>query len=191
MSAVQNDFQLEGAHGYPQVRGAIAQRGLLGYEEQMVQMLRQQNPGLARRFSKENAFYFDDYDENELLQILNLNVRMSAVEANIEYRQKALDVLRGQKNQANFGNAGSVELLVKGSILRAAQRSATDSNRSILLTASDIADPGTERKSKLINPLSLLDDLYRMGDVKQKLDDAMPGLDVQLSVSDRDPFGFC
>jgi Cdc6-like AAA superfamily ATPase len=142
---------------------------LLGYKEQMLQMIRKQNPGLARRFSKENAFYFDDYTENELLEIINLNLKANEMYADIEYRQKALEVLRGQKAQANFGNAGSVELIIKGSILKAAQRSAKDTNQLIKLLASDIADPGTERKTKLTDPLSVLDGLYRMEKVKQQL----------------------
>ncbi len=43
---------------------------LLGYEAPMRKMLRDQNPGLARRFPVEYAFVFEDYDDNELLAIL-------------------------------------------------------------------------------------------------------------------------
>lgn len=56
----------------------------LGYEEQMLQTIRRQNPGLSRPFSKENAFYFDDYDEHELLQILKLNLKTNTMEATIK-----------------------------------------------------------------------------------------------------------
>ena len=42
---------------------------LLGYEAPMRKMLRDQNPGLARRFPVEYAFVFEDYDDNELLAI--------------------------------------------------------------------------------------------------------------------------
>ena len=43
---------------------------MLGYEKQMREMLRNQNPGLARRFSSDYPFMFDDYNQQELLQIL-------------------------------------------------------------------------------------------------------------------------
>ena len=43
---------------------------LLGYESQMLEMIQSQNPGLARRFPKEQAFYFEDYSDAELFQIL-------------------------------------------------------------------------------------------------------------------------
>ena len=36
----------------------------------MREMLRNQNPGLARRFSSDYPFMFDDYNQQELLQIL-------------------------------------------------------------------------------------------------------------------------
>ena len=43
---------------------------MLGYEKQMREILRNQNPGLARRFSSDYPFMFDDYNQQELLQIL-------------------------------------------------------------------------------------------------------------------------
>ena len=43
---------------------------LLGYEKQMREMLRNQNPGLARRFSSDYPFQFEDYKQHELLKIL-------------------------------------------------------------------------------------------------------------------------
>ena len=45
---------------------------LLGYEKQMREMLRNQNPGLARRFSSDYPFIFEDYKPRELLKILKL-----------------------------------------------------------------------------------------------------------------------
>lgn len=45
---------------------------LLGYEEEMKRLFQEANPGLARRFALENAFYFEDYSEAELHQIFEL-----------------------------------------------------------------------------------------------------------------------
>ena len=42
---------------------------MLGYKEQMEEMIRNANPGLARRFNMADAFMFDDYsDEDEVAE---------------------------------------------------------------------------------------------------------------------------
>lgn len=48
---------------------------MLGYEKQMREMLRNQNPGLARRFSSDYPFIFEDYTQQELLQILRIKCK--------------------------------------------------------------------------------------------------------------------
>lgn len=64
---------------------------LLGYEPQMRKMLRDQNPGLARRFPVDQAFVFEDYDDDELLQIFKKacqekNYKMSSYKVKIPRR---------------------------------------------------------------------------------------------------------
>ena len=39
---------------------------LLGYEDEMMKMLREVNPGLMRRFSPESAFHFEDFTDAQL-----------------------------------------------------------------------------------------------------------------------------
>ena len=39
---------------------------LLGYEDEMMKMLREANPGLMRRFSPESAFRFEDLTDSQL-----------------------------------------------------------------------------------------------------------------------------
>jgi hypothetical protein len=142
---------------------------LLGYEEQMAQMIRQQNPGLARRFPKEYAFYFDDYSDSELLDILKRNLESQDLKASVEFMQKAMEVFRTQRRQANFGNAGAVDLLVKGALQKASIR-VSGSQSDMCLMADDIDDPGSARAAKDKDPLSQLDGLFRMEEVKAKLD---------------------
>jgi hypothetical protein len=43
---------------------------LLGYDDPMRKMLREANPGLSRRFQLEEAFYFEDYTNDQLLMML-------------------------------------------------------------------------------------------------------------------------
>jgi replication-associated recombination protein RarA len=159
------DTLVEKVQGSPSDDIAIL---LLGYEEPMLRMISNQNPGLSRRFPKEKAFYFDDYDETELLQILELNLKQYDVESTLEFSESALGVLLVQKTQSNFGNAGAVEQLVKGAMQKFAKRAST-STTSDKLQASDIEEPGMNRADKSIDPLTKLDKLYRMEKVKAKL----------------------
>jgi len=142
---------------------------LLGYEEQMFAMIRNQNPGLARRFPREHSFFFDDYNDNELLEIIKLNLKTNDVKATVEFFGKALDVLRQQRAQANFGNAGAAELIVKGAMLKATERLGSSFSGTLRLEDVDIDDPGTARAEKDTDPLDVLDGLYRMEQVKAKL----------------------
>jgi hypothetical protein len=159
---------------------------LLGYEEPMLSMFRSQNPGLRRRFPEDQAFYFDDYNENELLAILNFNLKKYDVEATLEFQEKAIDVLRTQKSQANFGNAGSVEILIKGAMLKAGKRLGADV-KTLILDHVDIEDAGSARSEKDENPLALLDKLYRMEKVKVKLEKMSMAWSVSRRDGDDDP----
>ena len=96
---------------------------LLGYTDEMHAMLRNQNPGLARRFDASQAFQFDDYSASELLQILQGYCEKKGLKPSIGFLEAAMDKLERQRRcEANFGNAGAVENLVKASIVRATAR---------------------------------------------------------------------
>jgi hypothetical protein len=43
---------------------------LLGYPDQMEAMMREANPGLARRFQLSQAWSFEDYSQEDLMAIL-------------------------------------------------------------------------------------------------------------------------
>jgi ATPase family associated with various cellular activities (AAA)/AAA lid domain len=177
------DTIVEKVHGNPNEDIAVL---LLGYEEQMLAMLRNQNPGLTRRFPKEHAFYFDDYNDNELLEIMKGNLKANQVKASLEFCEKALAVLRKQRAQSNFGNAGAAELIVKGALLRAADRLSTSCD-AMTLEDVDIDDPGTVRSEKDSDPLSLLDGLYRMSKVKDKLEQMQKAWAVSKRDGDEEP----
>ncbi|KAF8065347.1 P-loop containing nucleoside triphosphate hydrolase protein [Lyophyllum atratum] len=63
---------------------------LLGYEKEMKEMFQNVNPGLSRRFAIEDAFKFEDFTYDELLEILNLKLEI----------------------RPNFGNGGEVENVI-------------------------------------------------------------------------------
>ncbi|CAK9039190.1 Protein CbbX, partial [Durusdinium trenchii] len=136
---------------------------LLGYEEPMSAMLRNQNPGLARRFPLEMAFRFEDYNDQELMEILRLNCKQKDLKPSIEFQEKALRKLGMlRQSSANFGNAGAVENLLKSAMLKASAQ-----GNGLALQPDDI-DVGPEADLHE-DPFAPLDKLYRMETVKQKL----------------------
>ncbi|PNS16705.1 NFX1-type zinc finger-containing protein 1 [Sphaceloma murrayae] len=82
---------------------------LLGYREQMEEMLRKVNPGLRRRFPVENAFVFQDFQDDELLAILEHKLSQQGLDATDNAKTAAIAILAKRRRQPNFGNAGEVE----------------------------------------------------------------------------------
>lgn len=70
------------------------------------------NPGLARRFAIEDAFRFQDFNDSELLEILNLKLKQQDLSATDAAKAVAIEVLGRSRNRPNFGNGGEVENLL-------------------------------------------------------------------------------
>ena len=85
---------------------------LLGYKEQMEEMLENSNPGLARRFPLSYAFEFEDFNDEQLRQILELKLKDQGLEATEKAKKVAIEVLSRARDRPNFGNAGEVENLI-------------------------------------------------------------------------------
>ena len=86
---------------------------LLGYEEQMLKMLREANPGLQRRFSPESAFRFEDFTDAQLEELLHLAARASGLRwSKRAVCKAALGMLVRERIKPNFGNAGAVNSLM-------------------------------------------------------------------------------
>ena len=86
---------------------------LLGYEDEMMKMLREVNPGLMRRFSPESAFHFEDFTDAQLEELLHL----AATAAGLRWSKRsvckaALNLLIRERIKPNFGNAGAVNSLM-------------------------------------------------------------------------------
>lgn len=153
---------------------------LIGYEQQMLEMLRTQNPGLARRFPQQYAFYFDDYSEQELLDIFLAACAKKSVHCPLEVSELVIRQLSLQKSQANFGNAGAVELILKNAIANASARPLDGD--TITLAVEDVEDD-VMRRARLESakesaghdagqendPLAVLNGLYRVEHIKDKL----------------------
>ncbi|KAH8646473.1 P-loop containing nucleoside triphosphate hydrolase protein [Tricladium varicosporioides] len=85
---------------------------LLGYKDQMEEMFQNANPGLSRRFPLASAFQFDDFDDCELSQILDLKLVEQGFEITDQARTVVLDMLNRARNRPNFGNAGEIDILL-------------------------------------------------------------------------------
>ncbi|OLQ07138.1 Protein CfxQ [Symbiodinium microadriaticum] len=157
---------------------------LLGYEDQMLSMLREQNPGLARRFPPEQAFYFEDYTDQELMDILRNHCRSEGVKPSLDFQEKAkrkLDMLR--RSESHFGNAGAVMNLVKAAMLKASSRGQGEG--PLCLEASDI-DIGPEAENQK-DPFAPLEKLYRMEGIRQKLQQLSNAFSVASEEGDEAP----
>jgi len=85
---------------------------LMGYPEQMEELFQNSNPGLARRFPLEEAFYFSDFDDVQLGQILDLKLSRQGLQTSSKARDVALQILSRARDRPNFGNGGDVENLL-------------------------------------------------------------------------------
>ncbi|KDO26203.1 hypothetical protein SPRG_08565 [Saprolegnia parasitica CBS 223.65] len=137
---------------------------LLGYEDKMLAMLRDQNPGLARRFPRDAAFVFDDYSPVELLQLLQYACTRNEIGCSADAMEAALVELERQKRLAHFGNAGAVNALVQQAMVKATRR-----DGPIVLLAADFVRDDVASPDMDADPLQLLDGLYRMDDIKSRL----------------------
>jgi replication-associated recombination protein RarA len=85
---------------------------LCGYRKEMEAMVKDSNPGLARRFQLDNAFVFHDYDESSLVRILRGKAKLAGLPITVETAASAVGQLEKARSQGNFGNAGAVENLL-------------------------------------------------------------------------------
>jgi hypothetical protein len=85
---------------------------LLGYKDQMEDMFRDVNPGLARRFPLDSSFVFEDFSDSELRRILDLKLKDIGFNATAEAKHVAMEGLKRARNRPNFGNAGEVDIIL-------------------------------------------------------------------------------
>lgn len=89
---------------------------MIGYEEEMTEMMRNVNPGLSRRFQIENAFQFPDFDDAALCRIIMKSARDKQVKLELPVAKRAVRSLAKARVKPNFGNAGSVDNLLSKAI---------------------------------------------------------------------------
>ena len=86
---------------------------MCGYRNEMEDLIRDANPGLQRRFPIDEAFVFEDFDEEQLGKILMQQQSLSTTK---EGRAVAMAVLKLAKQRLNFGNGGEVDKIISRAI---------------------------------------------------------------------------
>ncbi|KAM3512419.1 hypothetical protein MY11210_003909 [Beauveria gryllotalpidicola] len=121
---------------------------LLGYRDQMEEMLQNVNPGLRRRFPLSSAFTFEDFSQSELSSILDLKLKNQGFGATRKAKQVVLEMLDRARNRPNFGNAGEVDILLNEAKSRHQKRlTAGKTARTSTLEALDF-DENYERHER-------------------------------------------
>ena len=140
---------------------------LLGYEDEIMEMLDNQNPGLKRRFAPDQAFRFEDYNNTQLEKILSDCCKAKNYKPSLEFRERALAKLEMQRrSESHFGNAGSVQNLLKDAVSHAASIRKCSPDGFLKLEADDIELPGDDTDIDLFAEIG---NLYRMDNVKDEL----------------------
>lgn len=129
---------------------------LLGYKEQMEEMMQNANPGLARRFPIDSAFVFEDFDDDQIAKVLDLKLELQHFEATSKARSVALQSLSRARDRPNFGNAGEVDILLDKAKVNQQKRISRDKTvSSTKLEAVDF-DPDYERAERATTDFAML-----------------------------------
>ena len=163
---------------------------LLGYKEQMEDMFRNTNHGLARRFALDDAFQFDDFDDDQLRQILDMKLNKQNLCALNEAKDVAISVLARARQRPNFGNAGEVENMISRAKSSYQARESTKplSARSVnIVFEPQDFDVNFDRSAHAItNCKELFKDVLGCDDIVSKLEGFMQ-TSANLRARDIDP----
>ncbi len=121
---------------------------------------------MSRRFSIENAFNFEDYNDADLLKALELKLDEQQLNATSDAKRVAIEVLSRARNRPNFGNIGEVEnILSRAKIAYQKRTTLPDAD----LESQDF-DPDYRRSENASQNLAtLFKDVIGCEDVIQKL----------------------
>ncbi|KAJ4494825.1 P-loop containing nucleoside triphosphate hydrolase protein [Lentinula edodes] len=132
---------------------------LCGYEKEMRDMFQAVNPGLSRRFSIEDAFKFEDFTPDQLIEILDLKLKQQSLSATDDAKKVAQEVLNRAKMRPNFGNGGDVENLItkaKQNYVHRIRGSLVPRDASIIFEPADF-DPHFNR----VHDSNKIDELFK------------------------------
>ena len=153
---------------------------MAGYEREMRNMLREQNPGLSSRFDPSSAFYFEDYSNEALMRIFRNKCERDGLYAHPTVLHAAAARLARKRSLPRFGNAREVDILVSVAQAKATKRNAATGDTLLKLRVEDVMDPaalggGTSCDSRL-HPIPFAPSLLRDDYVLRCAGDALAPL---------------
>lgn len=129
---------------------------LLGYQDQMEEMFRDVNPGLARRFPLDSSFVFEDFDDAALRKILDKKLKDIGYDATDQSKKVAMEVLQRARNKPNFGNAGEVDILLDRAKALHQKHLASGQTKSLETLGAIDFDPEFDRSQRAATNLPKL-----------------------------------
>ncbi|KAK4228087.1 putative AAA family ATPase [Podospora fimiseda] len=121
---------------------------LLGYKDQMEKMFQNVNPGLSRRFPIASGFNFEDFSDEELLQIFHLKLKQQAYEVTPQGAEVAMEMVKRARNRPNFGNGGEIDILLDSAKARHQTRFSKGQAKSDHILAALDFDENFDRADK-------------------------------------------
>lgn len=169
------DTLVERVQGGPSEDFAVI---LCGYEDEMKAMLRDTNPGLARRFRSEDAFRFADYDDKQLTTIMLSRSVAQGLYISPSLAKNAVDkVLAKQRAKPNFGNVGAINNLLDHAKERMMKREIREKmDGRWVVVASDLYEELPEDSA-----LNALDKLVNADNIIQHIQALQKRVKVQLN----------
>ena len=141
---------------------------MAGYKAEMLKMLRDQNPGLSRRFNPDSALMFEDFSDSELLKILGSICRADNTRASIVVKRAAIRHLAKRRALPHFGNAGAVITMFTDAKRRMVARCKAAGIDSAQMELA-VQDFTGEENPAATDPLTLLEELSDVGNFKTML----------------------
>ena len=135
---------------------------MCGYEREMHRMLRNQNPGLRRRFNPDNQFVFEDFSDQQLLMIMKSAIANEGLQVDLTTLVEAVSEISKKRAMPHFGNAGAVNSMISSAKIRLASRvfNAKETGTPVThpnnLIREDLLGEDADRPE---DPFSILEDL--------------------------------
>ncbi|KAF5233614.1 hypothetical protein FAUST_8050 [Fusarium austroamericanum] len=127
---------------------------LLGYEDNMSNLMRNMNPGLSRRFQASQPWRFCNFSPSEMGQILNRKLRLEQLNITSRALEVAQDMLARASTRPDFSNASQVDQCLgvakNNYVYRLSKLSSRERLSHLPLIPEDF-DPDLERRNEKCN----------------------------------------
>lgn len=129
---------------------------LLGYKEQMDTMFQNVNPGLSRRFPMSSAFQFQDFNDEDLQEILELKLKQQGFKTTNQAKGVVRELLNRARNRPNFGNAGEIDIFLNEAKSRHQRRLSRKETTNVQILEARDFDENFDRAERADTNVAML-----------------------------------